>query len=121
MTKEEYRNKMDEFTTSNKFIHRKIVKEGKYFKDRGTNVIYAIEVDSIKEIRELKLKNPVIYLSKNKRVLNKITDIFNLEDWNEKRIENLSGEEFDYIYLRQCNLLGLDKEIRFRDKGEISE
>lgn len=39
----------------------------------------------------------------------------------KKRIENLSGEEFDYIYLRQCNLLGLDKEIRFRDKGEISE
>lgn len=114
MTREEYRIKMDKFTTSNKFIHKRIIREGKYFKDKGTNTIYAIEVDSIKEIKELEIKNPVIYLSKSRRVLDKLTDIFDSDNWDEERIENLSGEEFDYIYLRQCNLLELDKMKSFK-------
>lgn len=116
MTKEEYRYNMDKFLMSNKFLHRRITKENNLYKDRGTNTIFAVEVNIIKEIKELfsSLKNPVIFLSKSKRVLNKITDIFDSDNWNEERINNLSGEEFDYIYLRQCNLLELDKSLPFK-------
>lgn len=116
MNKEEYRFNMDKFTTSNKFIHKNVIKENNLYKDRGTNTIFAVEVNIIKEIKELfsSLKNPVIFLSKSKRVLNKITDIFDSDNWNEERINNLSGEEFDYIYLRQCNLLELDKSLPFK-------
>ena len=118
MNKEEYRFNMDKFTTSNRFIHRNVIKENNLYKDRGTNTVYAIEVSTLKEINEIfsLLKNPVIFLSKSKEVLNKITEVFNSDNWNENRIENLSGEEFDYIYLRQCNLLELDKFLPFEDK-----
>ena len=118
MAKEEYRYNMDKFTTSNKFKNKRVTKVDNRYKDKGTNTIYAIEVNTLKEINEVfsNLKNPVIFLSKSKRVLNKLSDIFDSDNWNENRIENLSGEEFDYVYLRQCNLLGLDKMELFKTK-----
>ena len=116
MNKEDYRISMDRFLLSNKFKNKKITKVDNRYKDKGTNTIYVIEVNTLKEINEIfsELKNPVIFLSKSKRVLNKLTEVFNSDDWNENRIENLSGEEFDYIYLRQCNLLELDKSLPFK-------
>lgn len=118
MNKEEYRYDMDKFTSSNKFLHKKITREGDFYKDKGTNTVFAIEINSLKEIKEIfsELRNPVILLSKNKDLLNILTKVFNSDNWTEERIENLSGEEFDYIYLRQCNLLGLDKSLPFEDK-----
>lgn len=115
MKQKELQAKMRKFLDSYEFKHRDIKLVDNEFKDKQSGTVFAVIVNTLKEITALKknrkYKNPVIFLSSKVRVLNRISEIYNLSDWNEERLNNLTDEEFDYIYLRQCNMLNVDNDF----------
>lgn len=113
MKQKEIQYNMSTFINSKEFKKRKIELKDREYIDKNTGIVYAIIVDTLKEISELpKRDNPVIYLSDKKFVLNRIGEIYHTSKWDSDRMENLTGDEFDYIYLRQCNMLKMDKELK---------
>ena len=96
---------MTTFINSYDFSHRNVTLVDNCYRDIGRNITYAVIVKKLTDLPTY--SNPVIYLSNNKFVLKKLTDTYEASKWNAERINNLTGEEFDFICLRQKTILGM--------------
>ena len=96
-----YQEKMCHFINSPKFKFRTIIEDGKEYKDKKSGYVIGRIIDRIEDFTPDKDKEPAIYLSDFQEVLQVLGDQFNKIKWSAKRLTELSGEEFDFIILRQ--------------------
>lgn len=102
----DYKFKMYKFINSPSFVYKNVtLVDNKYYKDLSTGITYAIIVRSLVDLP--KFKNPVIYLSNNPFSLKRLTETYDSKRWTAERINKMSGEEFDFIILRQKSILKL--------------
>ena len=107
MQRNEMLSEKNAFYHSREFNKRKIVKEGNDFLDKKTGIVYAKIIYSLNNIPEKEQDTPIIYLSSRSAVLDTLTEAFHYskDKWPAERLEKMSEEEFDYIWLRQRTLL----------------
>lgn len=112
MNRDTFVKNVRSFLDSKEFRNRKIEFDGKKFIDKKTGILYGISVDSLKEIEDFpQPSTPMVFVSSNEEVLEKISNAFHSDKWNAERFETMTGEELDYAYLRQCSLLNRKKDL----------
>ena len=111
MNRVDFVHNMKTFLGSAEFLNRKAVLEDNQYIDKKSNIVFARNISSLQEIEGFGPTTPVLFFANSPETKEKLTEVFSADKWDADRVNSISGEEFDYIYLHQCTLLGRKKDI----------
>ena len=113
MNHDDYVYNMASFLESDAFRDRHIVeRDGLFVDEERPNLVYFMRIDSSKQIPpedcdEDDYVIPTIYISDKPRVIHIVGGTkYNSKSWSVDRMNDMAGFEYDYAYLRQCQILG---------------